>query len=139
MEKDTKTFALETYLSNLYEKEIRLISPEDINFTFQPESNDNFWQQHDIPKEAYLQLVKTLPTLYKMITNHHNLADFFHEAEKAGLYDESVTWFDRRYMLSGNYINNVLWCQDGRHRMMAAKELQIPLPVVISERIFVNS
>ena len=101
---------------------------------------DYFWNHHGKSKDDYRKMMEDSCVLYEAINNNADLStllSFRHSNRMACNF--AYTFFDRRFAVTVNRdeAGELSISYDGRHRIMMARELGMPLPVRIVDDMFV--
>lgn len=107
---------------------VQMINPEsvfDIKFTDSP----NFWNHYNNSKSDYIEIASHIPEVYENLLNGRSLESMYNDVN---LKDTVAAYFDEQKMIKVmGYKDGFQLQEDGRHRIMAAKELGYDLPVKI--------
>ena len=115
-------------------KDIRIISPNDVYIPKHIVTDKEFWNQHGSTKKDYLEYIQNSETIYEQLNESLNGFENKQNFLKTNfdLFNLYVSLFDPGYILRLQEINGELYFTgDGRHRLLAARELNICLPAQI--------
>lgn len=90
--------------------------------------SDNFWNHHGHIKEDYMELASKLPEIQNEYANGKTYAEIKANPE---LHDTLVAYYsnDKMIQVIQDQNGNYQYQDDGRHRVMAAQELDCHIPV----------
>ena len=107
---------------------IETASPDSVFDIFNVDS-DNFWNHHGNTKEDYMELASHLPEIQERMANGESLDSIRSNPHLSNTVD--AYYADDKMMKVVKYEDGYQFQDDGRHRMMAAKELGYDVPVKV--------
>ena len=95
-------------------------------------SEKQFWGNHGADKAFYLEQAKGLPEVQSMLANGKNLEQI--RTECPSLKNTLDAYYDPHNMIQVNRdaSGNISFLDDGKHRVLAAKELGLNVPIRIA-------
>ncbi len=94
--------------------------------------NPNFWNHHSNTKENYMDLASKLPEVQNRLENGEKLEDIYNDP-KIGATANQYYNPDNMVCVEARPDGTYGFIDDGRHRIMAARELGYDIPVRVQE------
>lgn len=114
--------------------DIRTINASEIDMSYaQGMGNDQFWNHHGNNKEEYMNLAERIPDVQRALNNGMSLDEIKKEPE---LKDTAEAYFDLNNMVKVEQQTDgsFSFVDDGRHRIVAAQELNLEIPVKVIQK-----
>ena len=96
-------------------------------------SEKQFWENHGADKDFYLDQARGLPEVQSMLASGKNLEQI--RTECPSLKNTLDAYYDPHNMIQVNRdaSGNISFLDDGKHRVLAAKELGLNVPIRIAD------
>ncbi len=97
-----------------------------------PDQQEGFWEYKARSKEEYLEMASHIPEVYERLQNGESLEDLVQD-EKVGACAEQYFLPENMVTVDHHADGSYQFTDYGRHRIAAAQELGIDIPVKINE------